>query len=74
MTVQPIFIRDSYHTCAVLPALTPYRSEIKMRVKKSENKCVWVGISDLKSLEESGYVNTYKKEGANYWLWQAGGD
>lgn len=43
------------------------------RVDKSPNKCVWLGICDLKKVIDRRFSNCYKKGEGAYWIWQAGG-
>ena len=43
-------------------------------MKKSEHKCIWLGIADLDVIKAVKYENSYKGEGASYWIWEAGGD
>lgn len=63
-----------YHSCAVVPPLCPFHNEVTFEIRKSEHKCIWVGVADLSLLASTKYENSYKGDGAGYWIWQAGGD
>lgn len=65
---------DLYHSCAIVPPLCPFHNEITLEIKKSDHKCVWLGVADLEVLTKMNYENTYKGDGHGYWIWQAGGD
>lgn len=58
----------------MIPPLCPYHHEITFEIKKSDHKCVWLGIASLEVLTKMKYENSYKSDGPNYWIWQAGGD
>ena len=36
------------------------------------NKCVWIGVCDLKKIIDRRFSNCYKKGEGAYWIWQAG--
>ena len=56
----------------VEPPLNPFKNEIQFRVEQSSNKCVWLGICDLKKVIDRRFANCYKKGERAYWVWQAG--
>ena len=68
-----VFYVDSYHIGVVQPPLNPFKNQISFRVQKSPNKCVWIGLCDLKKIIDRRFSNCYKKGEGAYWVWQAGG-
>lgn len=64
--------RDSYHIGVVEPPLNPFKNEVKFRVEKTANKCIWIGVCDLRKIIDRRFTNCYKKGDGGYWIWQAG--